>query len=370
MVYPVEIPNWTVQSIVVLISMIPMILAFFIALYHFRKWGFRPFLIMMIFCALGTLVCLSVSLSDLFLSIPLLLISYLLFIPIGLFVNLLFDSISREGIDYLKMSLLSICSVALIFVSLYPSPFPNSNPFNIDTFPNGDWGAFSSLPVSIVVGLLFILIGSFFVYYLVRIYLEAPQNLKRQALQFLLGGISVGVLAPASAALGIYKIIPEIHITFFTIGGFFCAYLISIQPKLIYILPFKVLRLAIIHKDGIPLYTHVWEKTKESFDPLLFSGMMQAIVTFVQESLDKGNVREIHLDEAVLLLKRTEEHPVVIVLITTKTSQILRQTLDVFVERFYKQFSQYFSNPNKTDNFKPTLKLISDCFPYVPQYLS
>ena len=218
----------------------------------------------------------------------------------------------------------------------------------------------------------FILIGGIYVYYAAKIYWAAPNELKNHALLFLLGGIITGFISPGSLIIRLIDIFPGIHLILFSIGLLISANSIGFQPKLAYVLPFKVLRLAIVHTNsGIPLYTHMWERSEiagDIIDPMLFSGMMHAIDQFVQESLNRGNVREIHLDEAILLLKRSEQFPVVCILISTKSSKILRYTLNNFAEQFFKEFSPYFSNPNNLDNFASTSDLILDYFPFVPEY--
>ena len=72
----------------------------------------------------------------------------------------------------------------------------------------------------------------------------------------------------------------------------------------------------------------------------LFSGMFQGISLILNEAVGKGNVREIVLDEGILLIKRSKKHPVACVLIVSKSSKSLRQALNAFSEKFFKEFAE------------------------------
>ncbi|NVM02241.1 MAG: hypothetical protein HWN67_07885 [Candidatus Helarchaeota archaeon] len=364
--YPVSLPNWTTQAIVGLISAGCLIIAFFISFYHYNRKKYRPFLFLTLGPFLTIFMSLLYAFSVLFLSIPLIRASVYTFIPIGFFNILLLDSMSRETVDPVKILALGMISVALLFVSLDPSSF------YINMFPNGEWRIYLGDNFLIVASPFFILIGTLYVYYAAKIYRDAPKELKIQALVFLLGGIITGFLSPGSLAIRLNDIIPAIHMILFAIGVLISSNTLASQPKLAYILPFKVLRLAIINTNsGVPLYTHIWEgseRTEDMIDPMLFSGMMHTISQFVQESLKKGNVTEIHLEEAILILERSEQFPIVCVLISTKSSQILRQNLNYFAKRFFEEFSQYFSDMSNLSNFATASDLVLEYFPFVPEY--
>ena len=141
------------------------------------------------------------------------------------------------------------------------------------------------------------------------------------------------------------------------------------HPELAFILPFKDLRLTIIETErGFPLFTHIWNQTKDLEDNL-FSGMLHGIGQFVQETLQSGNMREITLDKAILILKRSQKHPVVCVLVTTKSTKSLRNALDKFAEKFFNKFAGQFSEQvNIEKKFAPAKELVEECFSFVPVY--
>ena len=174
----------------------------------------------------------------------------------------------------------------------------------------------------------------------------------------------MGLGAPVSALLG-FDITP----LFIGIGALRTAIAFARQPQLAYILPFQTYRLTVIENSGgIPLFTHTWNPHKEIIDSSLFSGMLQGISGVLQESLKKGNLREIHLDQAELLLQRSEKMPFTCVLVATKSTPSLREALKNFANLFYLRFSRNLKDFHRIDNFSLAADLVPVCFPFVLMY--
>ena len=89
----------------------------------------------------------------------------------------------------------------------------------------------------------------------------------------------------------------------------------------------------------------------------------------VKESSKQGDVEEIKLSNGVLLLKRHEDYPIACVLTANKTSKALRKALNHFIILFIKDYRKYFSNPSNVSQFGEASQLISECFPFVPDYV-
>ena len=141
------------------------------------------------------------------------------------------------------------------------------------------------------------------------------------------------------------------------------------EPRLAYILPFKAERLLVLETiGGIPLYSHTWDTGSNLIDEDLFSGMIQGVSVIVRESINKGDVQEIKIAEAILLMKRDENHPVICVLVANKASKFLRDALDGFAKQFFKMFSKGFNNPTLVSQFYGASKLVEQFFPFVPKY--
>ena len=84
------------------------------------------------------------------------------------------------------------------------------------------------------------------------------------------------------------------------------AYIFKKQPKLAYVLPFRASRLTILDSvRGICIFNHIWDKTSKVDDDL-FGGMMQGISGILKETVHRGNIRQIELEQAILLVYREE----------------------------------------------------------------
>jgi hypothetical protein len=93
------------------------------------------------------------------------------------------------------------------------------------------------------------------------------------------------------------------------------------QPKLAYVLPFKAYRLTVLDTGGgTPIYNHTWQPSKEQVDETLFSGMLQGVSVILKESLNQGNVREISMDEGIMILQRSLAKNIACVLVASKSS--------------------------------------------------
>ena len=154
----------------------------------------------------------------------------------------------------------------------------------------------------------------------------------------------------------------------FAIGFLLISIAIYKEPKLLFILPFKASRIAVINKAGLPFFSYNWNPNDELIDDTLFSSMLTGISGILQESLRKGDIREIHLAQAVLLIKTSDPQSITFVLVSSRSSQIIRNALDVFAERFLEEYSDDLTAPFiNQDTFQPASKLVEQSFPFIPE---
>ncbi len=236
-------------------------------------------------------------------------------------------------------------------------------------------------------GFMFIIILQVFslvvwVYYACRIHVNAPKSIKPFS-RLYLAGIIVFVVGSLYGATGfipesimsstmvtIIQVIrwePILGIAFIIIS---IAY--AKAPNLVNILPFVAVRLSIVDiKAGIALYTHDWARRDDLIHEDLFSSMLSGISMILNESVKKGNIREIHLDKARLLLVRSDEYSIAFVLITSHPTKALRNALEVFASRFIIRFADVLTEQGKDieiGKFRTAVDLVHDCFPFAVEY--
>ncbi len=356
--------NWTLEVIVGCISVIPVGIAFLLTCYYYFKEKNRSLLFMTLSWFCLTIWILVETLSYLYLDKSLFRAHNFFLIPLGFFIALLADSIDKESIEPTKIALFTALSASVFIFSLDPDlVIP-------DSFPNGDSTLALAGELRIAVSTLAFLTGCTIAYYMAKIHLNAPKNLRFYSGLNLVGAIMTGILSSILVAVGISMIIPGSALAIISCGALLMSIAFVAQPKLAFVLPFKATSLTVIEANsGIPLFTHSWSKKEDLIDESVFSGMLSGITSFVDIALGKGNIREIHLDQAILILERHEKSPVAYVLVATKSSPSLRNALNSFAEKFSKKFLHDLSTDVvDTEEYEAASELVLSCFPFVPEY--
>ena len=267
---------------------------------------------------------------------------------------------SYERITTLRMSIFLVISV---FYILYPIIF-NS----IEEIP--DYGLH-------IVGINRIIQLIAFIYYSViyfwwgyTIWKQSPNNLKKNATILFIGTIILSFISAILYGLG-SSILFLNGIAFITnaIGVLFILVSMIKEPKLMNILPFKVQSLTVIDANsGIIMFKKNWMKNKSVVKDDLISGVIHGFSKVFENIINIGKIKEIHLNKAILLISQKEKYPVLFALIATKSSKVLRLSLDNFADKFLKQFSELLHNPNNVAQFADANRLITNIFYFVPEY--
>ncbi len=282
------------------------------------------------------------------------LLENLSLIPGFLGMLALIDSVSRDSIDPRKFSiaLLVLGADALLFIIYF-----NNSELVI-------------VPILIVatVGLVF---GVIWLYFCILIYRNVPRSLKRPALLNIVGAILISIMYIIANRYisGLSKYIPSIDRMFQAVGALMHAFIFGKYDQLFYVLPFKTQRLITFGTtDGISLFTHTWHRPDRQIDEDLFSSMLQGMSMLVNESLKKGNVMEIKMEQGVLLISQDGKHPVASVLVTSKTSRVLRDGLAAFNRQFIERFAQHLGRSESVEVFSDAKKLVDSCFAFIPVF--
>jgi hypothetical protein len=200
--------------------------------------------------------------------------------------------------------------------------------------------------------------------------INAPNQLKSSARLFFFGAFTLGIISPITVGVGLNMWLPASDALFVALGTLLCSTSIVRQPKLAYILPFRALKLTVVESEGgIPLYSHFWVPEDQLGDELLLSGFLSAISKGLDETLQKGKIREIVLDEGLLIYRKSKKYSISFVIVADKSSPQLRQGLKCFHKRYVEANTKFLSNPIlNQDHLIESQNMIEDCFPFVPSY--
>lgn len=283
------------------------------------------------------------------------------FISGSVFIVLFGESISRKTPSIKKMIWLST------FITVYSySSFLNYIIFESIPTPIDIINLNSS--IMILSFIILMLTGGFLMsFYLFKIYRVAPSNLKMNSLFSLIGGIIFSITP--LIFLVIFQQSTGLLVLFSSIGMLTIVSAVFIKnPKLAFILPFKVIRLSVINSNsGILLFSHNWTAGKEIKDDDMVSAMFQGIIMILRESLGKGDIKEINLENAIVIAQKSSTYPVFYILIATRTSKSLKNSLNSFAKHFEVKFSSILEKPTDFGKLSAATEIILDVFSYLPE---
>jgi len=289
-------------------------------------------------------------------------------IPMAFSIAFSLDSISKDYVDPLKMILVAVLSTAFVFTAF------SDGAYHFEEYWGATWIAYSDTH-SISVALLGGVSGFIFLYFNFKIIQHSPKSLKKASYQMLVGAILFAIVTPAWLVTrmillnrGIYTI-AGIDLIIMVAGALIISYVITKNEQMLFILPFKAFRLTIIDTNGgTPIYNHIWVEDSDKTAEELYSGMLQGIGLILEKTVKKGNVREIILDEAILIINRAENHSIAFILTASEDSRTLRKSLDSFRDEFVEKFEKHFDDKSAVYNFQSANKIVEKNFPFIPEY--
>ena len=167
---------------------------------------------------------------------------------------------------------------------------------------------------------------------------------------------------------GEIKVFNSIGFVTHALGALFTIIAIWRDPKIIYILPFKAYRILVVNTNaGIGLFKYDWAELK-TVNENIFSMVLQAVGSILDEVLKKGEIRQIKMDQAILLVQHTKNAPVASVLVTSRASKSLIYGLKKFNSEFIETFQSQFDELYEISKFKDAKKLVEHIFDFVPEY--
>jgi hypothetical protein len=198
---------------------------------------------------------------------------------------------------------------------------------------------------------------------------RAPKELKKLVNFLLFGSILFSFVTAFMYSLGgIVKIFNAIGFITHSLGALFTIIVIWKDPRIIYILPFKAYRILVVDTNaGTGLFKYDWAELK-AVDENIFSMVLQAVGSILDEVLKKGEIREIKMDQAVLLIQHEKKSPVASVLVTSKSSKSLKYGLKKFNSEFIETFQSQFDGLYEVSRFRDAKKIVERIFDFIPIY--
>ena len=353
--------NWSTGVIVAFISLIPSIAATLLAMIQYFKDRYNHLKYLT-----GMWVCLTIwilfqAISDLYLSIPLHFICFYSLIVMSYFANLFVDSITRDSIDLFKMIITTVVSSAVMLLSIMQNDAVIIKTDAKSTYPtmHGDFRTVALVQMIWLIAVAF--------YGNLKVFIHTPKHLKFYSFLNVFGNYLWGIQPLWIQFADIEDDFPGIATGSMGIGILIVAIVLIKEPKLAYILPFKVYRILIMDThSGIILYKHDWNELKAKSSENIFSGMLQAISTMFDHTINKGNVREINFDEAILTLKISKKAPVACILISSSISRTLRNSFNDFSSEVFSDYEDLNEEPLIKKNYENGNTILANYFPFVP----
>ncbi|MFW9952161.1 MAG: hypothetical protein ACFFKA_18725 [Candidatus Thorarchaeota archaeon] len=270
------------------------------------------------------------------------------------------ELVRKERVSFITMTILVILEFSELFATYFI-------PDNYVIIPG--YGVYNTLNVRIFQVLLLLYYVFFYFNWSLQTWKKAPKELRRLTTYLLVGSILFSIVTAAMYILGTFlRTLNAIAFIVNGFGAFLTILAIYKDPKIIYILPFKAYSLIVVDtSSGNTLFKHDWAKISQVQENL-FSMVLQAVGNILDEVLRKGEVREIQLDQAVLLIQHVKEYTIASILITSKSSKTLRYGLNKFNEGFIAKFQSELDDLHTVRKFEKAGEIIEHVFDFIPKY--
>lgn len=356
--------NWTPEVFICIIATGILFFTCSVIYRHYKSNNYSHALYLSLFWLFGGIWCFFTTLSYLFLSIILRKIGILFVTFVVLHAVKLVDSVSSNIVDWKKMGLFFTLFTATLITSF------NENAVSVEpdifeyqsVMTNGLYKYISLLSPGLSAVIM--------TFYFVKIHSKAPKTLRKYSRLTIIGAC-MGYFMAAAIALGINDEIPALLQILISISSILISYAIVKEPRLAFILPFKAIRLNVISTDtGIPIFNYTWnpDEKHDLSDDALFSGLLHGINLFASQTINRGKIREIVLDNGILMLRSSIKYPIVCVLTATRSSKVLQQALDNFAFQFFEEYNIYLDSEHNLEEFSSAVVLIKKHFPFVPKF--
>jgi hypothetical protein len=298
------------------------------------------------------------------------LIMAIAFVPHTIGVLCIFiyiELIEKENVSAIKISILVIVELLFLLFAFLPL-FITSLPPGMEVI---DGYGVHIVGLCRIFQIVFLFMYVFFYFsWSYKTWRKSPPELRQKAALLLLGSALFSIVTVLMYVLGtLIKILNPLGFVVHGIGALITVVVIWLEPKIIYVLRFKAYRIIVLETgSGTTLFMHDWAELRK-IDENFFSMMLQAISSVLNELLHKGEVREVHTDQAVLLVQHDLVHPIASVIVSSKSCKSLRYGLKQFNEQFVSKYSaDVEENYHNVSRFQDAIVLVKKVFDFVPEY--
>ncbi|TFG18321.1 MAG: hypothetical protein EU531_00705 [Promethearchaeota archaeon] len=350
--------NWNIEVIIDFITAIFGIILTIITYYSPKAKKIKSLFFIRLGFILFWVFILTDGLSFLFLNKILGLLSGLLIIPATLFIIIGLNYTMKENIYSYGLIIVAGLSSLLIYSGFLPGAV-------YIEFQSGylrvAWGGLFGILGMVLTGIAML----YLFYWGVRTWINAPFLIKKEALIFFLGILTIFPFGFLFYLLYIFEpifiLICDISIA---IGTLIISLVVIREPKLLYILPYTIYRIVVKNKDGVPLYYHDWSESV--LNETIFTGFLNAVQLMSEEVMNIGGLLDINLKEGILILK--ESKSITVGLVSSKSSKLLRDSVIKFTADFEKKFERELkksiTDPSQYENAFELIEKYFSNFPY------
>lgn len=357
--------NWTIFAFYDIITTIVMAVLCLIVISNYIRKKFRHLLVLSLLFLSTAIANLIFTLANLFLSNILLAIFIILMTIEVLFTCIFVDFVVREKIDPLKMTIWAFLAGMMIIKA-----FDYDTAFDTKLYANGAIQLIykENGIVQHLFTIMSIFWGLLLIYLAIKIYFEIPKSWKSHSSIMLIAIIAIIIRGIWTYQFN--EINPIINIVLLVIGFGALTFYFNRYPELFFVVPFKPLHFNVLTKAGLSLFSFNWRTSTDTpvINNTLFSGLCTALNMGLNKTVRQGNIKEVHLDKAILLLNRSLKSSLLFVIIVAKPSISVRKALISFTNQFDQRFSKEIKELNSgimdISKFKNVEALLAEFFPF------
>jgi len=288
--------NWTIEVIVGLFVSAVILTAVILSYLKLKHLKIKSLFYLRLSFLLSALYFLFEAIADLFLNL-FLASFYNSLLPLVVLSFLIGITYSKKESIY-SVSLILICFLVPIFVisAFLPGTFEIIvvSGFNYQKI-------ISSELFDLLISIFYVITAVLGYYWGFLIWQNTPFLYRKEASLLVL---TLMIVFPLAIIFYLFTIL---HTTFivlsdiiFALGWYLIIYVITKEPKLLYILPFMVYRISVKDRDGSPLFDPDWSES--NINEKIFTGFTNAVQLFSEEVMQIGGLLDINLQKGILIV--------------------------------------------------------------------